>query len=145
MSCRAGRDSPLPCSSKVLEQLALGRIEGGSRTKVRLGVFVKVTAVALISDPWHNGRSQFTRVHIVPVEVLEPTVFLDVVGSPLHVSDTFRPVEDEQLLYQVLGYGVHVLWPLRFAAEDLLVDAEWIVIVERRVSYQHFVDEHTWG
>ena len=58
-----------------------------------------------------------------------------------HVSKTFCSVLDKKLLNEIFGYGVHVSRPVYFAAEDLLVDAEGVVVEEGRVAGQHLVHE----
>ena len=60
-----------------------------------------------------------------------------------HVSKTFCSVLDKKLLNEIFGYGVHVSRPVYFAAEDLLVDAEGVVVEEGRVAGQHLVHEDT--
>ena len=58
-----------------------------------------------------------------------------------HVSKTFCSVLDKKLLNEIFGYGVHVSRPVYFAAQDLLVDAEGVVVEEGRVAGQHLVHE----
>ena len=59
---------------------------------------------------------------------------LDVVGAALEVTEPLREVGGEQLLDQVLRVAVEVPRELDLALEDLLIDAEWIFVVERRIS-----------
>lgn len=60
----------------------------------------------------------------------------------LHVAETLGAILHEQLLDEVLGDGVHVPRPVDLAGEDLLVDAERVVVEERRVPGEHFVNQN---
>ena len=68
-------------------------------------------------------------------------VFLDVLCPCLHVSKPLGSVVDQQPLDQVLRALLHVLRPLELAGEDLLVDAEGVVVEEGRVARKHLVDQ----
>lgn len=68
---------------------------------------------------------------------------LDIVSTLTHVSKPLRPVCYQELLDQVFGYWIHVLWPLYPTAENLLVNSEWIVVEERWKAGQHLVDQDT--
>ena len=68
-----------------------------------------------------------------------------ILSSILHVAQPLGSVLHQELLDQILGHGVNVTRPLDLAAEDLLVDAEWIVVEEWRVASQHLVDQNPQG
>lgn len=87
------------------------------------------------------AHRQFLIVNIVPVEVLEPAMPFDVVRSVLHVAHSLRAIGNEQLLDQILSDRIHVPRPVDLAAQDFLVDAKRIVVVEWRIADEHFVDE----
>ena len=73
--------------------------------------------------------------------MISSPVFLDVICPCLHVSQPLGSVVDQQPLDQVLGVLLHVLRPLELAGEDLLVDAEGVVVEEGRVAGKHLVDQ----
>ena len=60
----------------------------------------------------------------------------------LHVAESFGAVLDEQFLDEIFGDGVEVARPFDLAGQDLLVDAERVVVEERRVAGQHLVDQN---
>lgn len=64
-------------------------------------------------------------------------------GTYLHVSKSFSPVLHKQLLDHVLGHWVDMPRPLHTPVEDLLIYAEWIVVVKRGVANQHFIYQYT--
>jgi hypothetical protein len=68
-------------------------------------------------------------------------VALDVLRSVLHVAQSFGSILNEQLLDQILGDGIHVSGPFNFTGQDLLVDAERVVVEKWRVTGQHLVDQ----
>ena len=68
-------------------------------------------------------------------------VFLYVLRARLASSQPLVPVLHQQPPDDVPGHLVQVLRPLHPSSQDLLVDTEWIVIKERRVSGQHLVYE----
>ena len=68
-------------------------------------------------------------------------MLLDVLRPGLHVSQPLGPIVDQQPLDQVLWVLLHVLRPLKLASEDLLVDAEGVVVKEGRVAGKHLVDQ----
>ena len=70
-------------------------------------------------------------------------MLLDILCAGLHVAKPLSSIVHEQPLDQVLGSLLHVLRPLQLASEDLLVDAERVVVEEGRVAGQHFVDQDT--
>ena len=72
-------------------------------------------------------------------------MLLDILCAGLHVAKPLSSVVHEQPLDQVLGSLLHVLRPLQLASEDLLVDAERVVVEEGRVAGQHFVDQDAKG
>ena len=53
-----------------------------------------------------------------------------------------RTVGREEALDEVASFRLDVRWKLIIAVQDLLVDAKGIVVVEGRVSSQHFENEH---
>ena len=85
-----------------------------------------------------NGLLLFSTEGRLPVS-------FNVLRPILHVAQPLRPVLHQKLLDQVLGHGVNVTGPVYLAAEDLLVDSEWIVVKERRISSQHLVHEYAQG
>ena len=72
-------------------------------------------------------------------------MLLDILCAGLHVAKPLSSIVHEQPLDQVLGSLLHVLRPLQLASEDLLVDAERVVVEEGRVAGQHLVDQDTKG
>ena len=72
-------------------------------------------------------------------------MLLDVLCTCLHVPQPFGSVVDQQSLDQVLRVLLHVLRPLELAGEDLLVDAEGVVVEEGRVAGEHLVDQDPKG
>ena len=56
------------------------------------------------------------------------------VFSFLHGAHPFRPVLDEQLLDEVLDHRLDLPGPVDLAAQNLLVDAEGVVVEERWVA-----------
>ena len=52
----------------------------------------------------------------------------------LHGAHPFRPVLDEQLLDEVLDHRLDLPGPVDLAAQNLLVDAEGVVVEERWVA-----------
>ena len=60
---------------------------------------------------------------------------LDVLSSGLHTPEPLGPILDQQPLDQVLGGHLHVPWPLKLPGEDLLVDPERVVVVERWITW----------
>ena len=72
-------------------------------------------------------------------------MLLDILCAGLHVAKPLSSIVHEQPLDQVLGSLLHVLRPLQLASEDLLVDAERVVVEEGRVAGQHLVDQDAKG
>ena len=60
---------------------------------------------------------------------------LDVLSSGLHTPEPLGPILDQQPLDQVLGGHLHVPRPLKLPREDLLVDPERVVVVERWITW----------
>ena len=72
--------------------------------------------------------------HILPIQALEPFVLLDVLRPALEVPHTFRAVCRQEFLNKILCVGVKVGRELNLAGQDFLINSEWVVIEERRVS-----------
>ena len=68
-------------------------------------------------------------------------MLLDILCAGLHVAKPLSSIVHEQPLDQVLGSLLHVLRPLQLASEDLLVDAERVVVEEGGVASEHLVDQ----
>ena len=67
-------------------------------------------------------------------------MLLDILCAGLHVAKSLSSI-----VHEVLGSLLHVLRPLQLASEDLLVDAERVVVEEGRVAGQHLVDQDAKG
>jgi hypothetical protein len=52
-----------------------------------------------LPDGWQEGRGQFLLGQFVPVEVLIPSVVLDVIGSILELTVSLSNVSHEQMLH----------------------------------------------
>lgn len=61
----------------------------------------------------------------------------------LHIAQPFGPILDQKLLDDVFGDGINVFGPFDFAAEDFLINPKRIVVVKRRITCQHLVDQHS--
>ena len=68
-------------------------------------------------------------------------MLLDVLCSCFHVSQPLGSIVDKKPFDQVFGVLLHVLGPLKLPVEDLLVDAERVVVEEGGVASEHLVDQ----
>lgn len=145
--------------SEVLEKPKFPFRHGGHFSPIDFGVIVVVLCVTVIADIRHDRGLQLLVVDVLPVEGLEPSVALDVLGTVLHVPQALRAVLqrsmirnlsspcvdthylDKELFDEVLGDGIDVTRPVDFSAQDLFVDREGVIVEKRRVPSQHFVDE----
>lgn len=125
-------------------------IIGGCESKQMKYKQLQVSGVSSIilrsmRPPQNSNYHSSAIIHIVPVEVLEPSVPSNVLGAVFHVAQTLRSVGHQQLLHQILGDRIHETRPFVFAVQDFLINAERVVRIEWRVSDQHFVDQYAYG
>ena len=69
----------------------------------------------------------------------------NIFSSILHVAQSLGTVRHEELLDQILRHRVNMTGPVYLAAQDLLVNPEWIVVKEGRIAGQHLVYEDAQG
>lgn len=62
--------------------------------------------ILYLPDGWQEGRWQFLLPDLVPVEVLEPAMVLDVVGCVLEATVALGHVGNEQVLHEGLGVPI---------------------------------------
>mmetsp|Transcript_31684 Transcript_31684/g.69278 ORF Transcript_31684/g.69278 Transcript_31684/m.69278 type:complete len:328 (-) Transcript_31684:764-1747(-) len=134
--------------SKVLEERLIARIDLARRSLHRVWVLLEVGCVGLSLDLWLDGGGDGERVGRERFEERRgqrrrrvPLVPLHVLRAALEVAYPLGQVGSEQLLDQVLGVAVEVPRELDLALEDLLVDAERVLVVKRRVAREHLVDK----
>ena len=73
--------------------------------------------------------------HVLPGDSLEPFVLLDVLRPALEVPHTFRAVCRQEFLNKILCVGVKVGRELDLASQNFLINPEWVVVEERRISF----------
>jgi hypothetical protein len=122
--------TPLKISEKILRS---GVDCAPSPIVNTVRVLVKVRSVPRASE-WgdYRGRDLFLNKK-VKVEALEPLVFLDVLRAVLEVSIALGAVGLEQLLDKILRMGIEMARVINLARENLLIDAERILIIKRRI------------
>mmetsp|Transcript_5636 Transcript_5636/g.19155 ORF Transcript_5636/g.19155 Transcript_5636/m.19155 type:complete len:272 (-) Transcript_5636:356-1171(-) len=130
---------------KVLEERLVAGVDGHAPLLVGVRVLVEVGGVVLALHLRDDGRGHLARKELVPVEAGEPLVLLDVRRAVLEVADALGQVRGEELLDEVLGVAVEVPRELDLALQDLLVDAQWVLVVEGRVPREHLEDEDARG
>mmetsp|Transcript_12407 Transcript_12407/g.29563 ORF Transcript_12407/g.29563 Transcript_12407/m.29563 type:complete len:204 (-) Transcript_12407:555-1166(-) len=83
--------------------------------------------------------------HRVPVDAGKPLVLEDVVGASLQVAEPLGQVRSQQFLHQRLGVLVKVLGKVDLPSENLLVNAHGLLVAERGLANNHFVNQNTQG
>ena len=68
-------------------------------------------------------------------------MILYVICSVFKVSIPFREVTSQQMLDQRLKVLVESFWIPWLGVDDFSVDVHWIVILERRVASEHFIEQ----
>ena len=81
--------------------------------------------------------------HHLPVDSTEPLVVLDLLWSTWGAAHPQRSVSTEEGSDEISGLWLDVRWEFVISVHDLLIDADGIVVVERRVSSEHLENENT--
>jgi len=90
-----------------------------------------------------QGCLQSTAHNVLPVNRLEPRMLLDGGCATLGASESLAWVSNQQLRDEVLGISGEVVRPLDVPLQNLLVDSQRLIIVERRVTSQHLKHKNT--
>jgi len=88
-----------------------------------------------------GGRSVLSRAAIFPFEIAVELVVLDVSRASLETTISFCAVSHQQFLDQCLGPLVKAMCEINTSCQNLLVDAERILVIERRIARQHLEQE----
>lgn len=75
----------------------------------------------------------------------EPLVTNNVASSGLQVTVTLGQIRSQELLAQGLGILVEVLGEVNLAGENLLINSHGLVIAERRLANNHFINKDAKG
>ena len=88
-------------------------------------------------------------------------MLLDIVSASFEAAKALRPIRSEELLDEILhnkadeprkqdkrmelkganlGVDVKVSWEIDLATENFLIDPKGVLVVERRISGQHFIN-----
>mmetsp|Transcript_8306 Transcript_8306/g.33615 ORF Transcript_8306/g.33615 Transcript_8306/m.33615 type:complete len:447 (+) Transcript_8306:240-1580(+) len=137
---------PLPAAptrSPLLEQLLL---RGAERECVlhlaQVGVVVEVRGIALSFHVRNDGWGQLSVEQRVEVNRGKPRVHLDIARAALEVAVPLREVGLQQLLNNVARGAREVRRELDLAVQDLPVGAHRVIVKERRIPREHFINEH---
>jgi len=76
---------------------------------------------------------------------IKKKVYLDnIVCAILQVSVPFRQIRRQELLDENPAVLVEILGKEDFTSQDSLINAHRILVTERRLAHNHFVDKDTW-
>mmetsp|Transcript_48062 Transcript_48062/g.148315 ORF Transcript_48062/g.148315 Transcript_48062/m.148315 type:complete len:343 (-) Transcript_48062:141-1169(-) len=132
------------CELTDLEVLELRLLRGRERRRAvlaALGVRLEVARVARALRLHRDRRRVVPREQLVPVRAVEVRVALDVRHPVLERPQPLRVVDHQQPLHKVPRARVEPVRELHLALQDLLVDPERRVVVERRVPRDEFVQQ----
>lgn len=116
--------------SEIVELVLLLLRELRSVRIGRVRILVEVGCVARFVCVRNVRRPDLLVEYLEPVDLREPLVSFDVLCLVLEASEPFRSIRGEELLDQVLRVGIEVLRKVDLAGENLLIDAERILIEE---------------
>lgn len=93
----------------------------------------------------HNRALLPTMVHRIPVNLLEPGMFLDRARAALHIPEPFSHIDVAEPADEVARIGGHGAGIAHFALDNLLVDFDRVLVPEGRLADEEFVDEDAKG
>ena len=130
---------------EVLEELLGRRLvdERSARVFQTICILVKVVRVTRGLNVRHDLTLHLALNKRLEVKSLEPLVLFDVLRPILQIAYPLRPVAAQKLSLEVLRRRVEVSRELDPASEDLLVNAERILVEEGRVARQHLKHEYS--
>lgn len=94
----------------------------------RVRILVEVRRVARLCRVRNVRRSHLLVEYFEPIDFGEPLVSLDVLGLILEAAESLRSIRSQQLLDQILRVRIKVLREVNLARENLLINAEWILV-----------------
>ena len=105
---------------------------------VRVGVVIEILHVLQGGQLWNPGGLDALVLHESPIDALEPLRILDVFGPSAQAAQSFRDVLFQEPCDQLTSCHGHVIGELVVAHGDSFVDVVRILIVEGRVTGNHF-------
>ena len=97
-----------------------------------------------MSSSFKRWRGPIT-IHPPPSPTYQSSPFANHPSPITHHPSPITPHLHEELLNEILGHRVDMPRPVDLPAQDLLVDAEGVVVKEGRVAGQHLVQEDAEG
>jgi hypothetical protein len=91
------------------------------------------------------GWLEFPRKQVIEINVLEKPMSLNIFGSSLEISKSFRQVSSKQVLDQRLKVGVEPVWVLWLRIYNLPVNVHGVIVLKWRVACEHFVYQDAQG
>jgi len=131
------------CSVASCSPVDEGIVSAGDfgRLLVRVWILGEVRGVARATNLRDERNRQALLAQLEPVQVLEPAMVLDVIGTVTQTSIPLGYICDEQVLDQTFCILVKIAGELNLTLEDLLVNGHRVIIVERVNTGQHLVGE----
>ena len=111
------------CVLKILKEILVALRQLHGRSIVVLRVSVEVAGVVRRPEGGHVWRLVAAAEDAEPVEAAEPLVALDVLGAVAKAAETGGAVRLQQFANQILGHRIERTRKLKFAGQNLLVDA----------------------
>lgn len=107
-----------------------------------LGISVKVARVALAPDLGDVRSPDLPSKQSVKVDSLKPAMVFDIIRAIFEVTVTLGEIRRQQALQQIPRMRIKILRPSNAALENLFIQLQMIVVIERRVPSQHFKDQN---
>jgi len=107
-----------------------------------LSIPIKVLSVRQVAHLRHPWRRHSPLVNHLPVHPVEPFVCLDLTASVSLIPESQAAISTQEALHELTGLRLNMRREFVVAIHDLLVDAQWVVIIERWVASQHFKDKN---
>ena len=103
-------------------------------------ISVKVLSVVLVLYFWHPWRWNLSFQYHLPINASEPLVVFDLFGSTLGASHSQALVSTQETTNQISSLWFNMWWEFVISIHNLLINSNWIVIIERWIACEHFED-----